>query len=101
MDWEPAKISNQQCFLLHQSFPYRCEPMTFVRQTSTAVALITLSLWLQSGGMAALIGLARISLGPDIHKLGPLRFAVLMVRFTTAVIAFHVLQIFLLAGFYR
>jgi hypothetical protein len=48
--------------------------MTFVRQTSTAVVLITLSLWLQSGGMAALIGWA------DTHKLGPLRSAVLMER---------------------
>src|SRR5260370_7068141 len=75
--------------------------MTFVRQASTAVALINLSLWLQSGGMAALIGWARISLGPDIHKLGPLRSAVIMVRFTTAIIALHVLQILLWASFYR
>jgi hypothetical protein len=75
--------------------------MTVVRQTSTAVALINLSLWLQSGGMAALIGWARISLGPDTHKLGPLRSAVLMVRFTTAIIALHVLQILLWASFYR
>ncbi len=64
--------------LLHQAFLYRSEPMTFVHQTSTAVALIALSLWLQCGGIAALIGWARISLGPDTHKLGPLRSAVLM-----------------------
>src|SRR5260370_3573100 len=75
--------------------------MTFVRQTSTAVALINLSLWLQSGGMAALIGWARIRLGPDTHKLGPLRSAVLMVRFTTAIISLHVLLILLWASFYR
>jgi hypothetical protein len=67
--------------------------MTFVRQTSAAVALVTLSLWLQCRGMAALIGWARTSLGPDTHKLGPLRSAVLMVRFTTAIIALHVFQI--------
>jgi voltage-gated potassium channel len=87
--------------LLHQAFLYRSEPMTFVHQTSTAVALIALSLWLQCGGIAALIGGARISLGPDPHKLGPLRSAVLMMRFTTAIIALHVLQILLWASFYR
>ena len=75
--------------------------MTIVRQTSAAVALITLSLWLQCGGMAALIRWARTSLGPDTHKLGPLRSAVLMVRFTTAIIALHGLQILLWASFYR
>jgi hypothetical protein len=85
------------CRFWSRAFPYRCEPMTFVRQTSTAVALITLSLWLQSVGMAALIGWARISLGPDTHKLGPLRSAVVMVCFTTAIIALHILQILLWA----
>src|SRR5260370_21442715 len=75
--------------------------MTFVRQTAAAVALITLSLWMQSAGMAALIGWARTSLDPDTHKLGPLRSAVLMVRFTAAIIALHVLQILLWASFYR
>ena len=83
------------------SFPHRCEPMTYAPQASAAVALIALSLWLQSGGMAALIGWARTSLGPDTHKLEPLRAAVLMVRFTTAIIALHVLQILLWASFYR
>ena len=75
--------------------------MTFVRQTAAAVALIILSLWVQSGGMAALIRWARTSLGPDTHKLGPLRSAVLMVRFTAAIIALHVLQILMWASFYR
>src|SRR6266849_9031051 len=75
--------------------------MTFVRQTAAAVALIILSLWVQSGGMAALIGSVRTSLGPGTHKLGPLRSAVLMVRFTAVIIALHVLQIFMWASFYR
>src|SRR5260370_12130692 len=75
--------------------------MTSVRQASAAVALITLSLWLQSGGIAALIGWARTSLGPDTHKLGPLRSALLMVPFTTAIIALHVMQILLWTSFYR
>ena len=96
-----AKEIKLRSFSLLPSFPSCCEPMTFVRQASAAVALITLSLWLQCGGMAALIGWARTSLGPDTHKLGPLRSAVLMVRFTTAIIALHVLQILLWATFYR
>src|SRR6266446_3164818 len=75
--------------------------MTFVRQTAAAVALIILSLWVQSGGMAALIGSVRTSLGPGTHKLGRLRSAVLMVRFTAAIIALHVLQILMWASFYR
>src|SRR6267154_4017707 len=75
--------------------------MTFVRQTAAAVALIILSLWVQSGAMVALIGSVRTSLGPDTHKLGPLRSAILMVRFTAAIIALHVLQILLWASFYR
>jgi hypothetical protein len=86
---------------VYPMFPSRREPMTFVRQASAAVTLITLSLWLQSGGMAALIRWARTSLGPDTHKLGPLRSAVLMVRFTAAIIALHVLQILLWASFYH
>jgi hypothetical protein len=75
--------------------------MTFVRQTAAAVVLITLSLWMQSGGMAALIGWARTSLARNIGRLGPLRLVVLMVRFTTAIITLHALQILLWAGFYR
>src|SRR5260370_17815714 len=51
--------------------------------------------------MAALIRWAGTSVGPDTHKLGPLRSAVLMVRFTGAIIALHVLQILLWASFYR
>src|SRR5260370_11594463 len=75
--------------------------MTFVRQAAAAVALIPVALWMESAGMAAIIGWARTSLDPDTHKLGPLRSAVLMVRFTAAIIALHVLQILLWASFYR
>ena len=77
------------------------DPMIFVREASAAVVLVTLTLSLQCAGMAALIGRARTSLTRDIHKLGPLRSAVFMVRFTTFIIALHVLQILLWAGFYR
>jgi hypothetical protein len=69
--------------------------MIFVREASAAVVLVTLTLSLQCVGMAALIGWARTSLTRDIHKLGPLRSAVFMVRFTTFIIGLHVLQILL------
>ena len=75
--------------------------MTFVRPSIAAVVLMALSLCLQSGGMAALIAWARTGLGRDTHKLGRLGSAVLMVRFTTAIIALHVLQILVWASFYR
>ena len=75
--------------------------MIFVCEASAAVVLVTLTLSLQCAGMAALIGWARTSLTRDIHKLGPLRSAVFMVRFTTVIMALHVLQILLWAGFYR
>src|SRR5260370_25386288 len=75
--------------------------MPSVRQTAESVALIVLSLWVQSGGLGALIGSVRTSLGPGTHKLGSLRSAVLMVRFTAAIIALHVLQILMWASFYR
>jgi voltage-gated potassium channel len=75
--------------------------MIFVREASAAVVLVTLTLSLQCAGMAALIAWGRTSLAPDVHRLGPIRSAVLMVRFITAFIGLHVLEILLWAGFYR
>jgi hypothetical protein len=51
--------------------------------------------------MAALIAWGRISLASDVHTLGPIRSAVLMVQIITAFIGLHVLEILLWAGFYR
>jgi hypothetical protein len=67
--------------------------MTFFRQASAAAILITLTLSLQAAGMAVLIHWARARVVGNIHKLGPVLSAVLMVRFTTAIIALHLLQI--------
>src|SRR5258708_40109182 len=75
--------------------------MIFVREASAAVVLVTLTLSLQCAGMAALIAWGRTSLAPDVHRLGPIRSALLMVRFITAFIGLHVLEILLWAGFYR
>jgi hypothetical protein len=51
--------------------------------------------------MAALISWGRSSLAPDVHRLGPIRTAMLMVRFITAFIVLHIFEILLWAGFYR
>jgi hypothetical protein len=60
---------------------------------SVAAILITLTLSLQVAGMVVLIHWARTRLTSNIHKLGLLPSAVLMVRFTTAIIALHLLHI--------
>jgi voltage-gated potassium channel len=75
--------------------------MIFIGQTSAAAVLVMLTLSLQCAGMATLIAGARTSLALDIQKLGHLRSALLMVRFTTAIIALHIVEILLWAGFYR
>ena len=75
--------------------------MTFFRQAGAAAILITLTLWLQTAGMAVLIYWARAKLASNIHKLGPVLSAVLMVRFTTAIIALHLSHIVLWTTFYH
>jgi voltage-gated potassium channel len=76
-------------------------PMTFVRQFTNAAVLVTLTLSLQCAGMAALIAWGRIRLAHGIFGLKPMRSALLMVRFTTAIIVLHLFEIVLWAGFYR
>jgi voltage-gated potassium channel len=75
--------------------------MDFVRQTGTATVLVVLTLSIQCTGMAALIHWARVYLVRSMHRLGPLRSAMLMVRLTIVIIVLHLLQILLWAGFYR
>src|SRR5712691_6352858 len=79
----------------------RWESMDFARQASAAVFLVTVTLLLQCAGMAVLIHWARTRIATGIKGLGPVRSAVLMVRFTTLMIVLHILQILLWAGFYR
>src|SRR5208282_4547841 len=79
----------------------RSESMDFARQASAAVFLITATLLFQSAGMALLIHWARARIATGIKGLGPVRSAVLMVRFTTVMIVLHILQILLWAGFFR
>jgi voltage-gated potassium channel len=63
--------------------------------------LITLTLWLQSAGVAGLIAWVRHALQDETHTMGAFRLAALVVRLATAVVVLHGLEILLWAGFYR
>jgi voltage-gated potassium channel len=73
----------------------------FVREICAAAMLIILTLWLQCGGIATLITWFRGSMAGDIEKFGLFRTAVLIVRFTTAVVVLHLIEALVWAIFYR
>ena len=75
--------------------------MAFLRQAGDAVILITLTLCLQCGGMAALINWGITHFSRTRHRLGPVRSTVLIVRLTSLMITLHMSQIVLWAAFYR
>lgn len=75
--------------------------MAFVTQASSAAVLVALTLVLQCAGMAALIRWVRTYLERGMYRFGVVRSAILVVRFTSVIIALHLLQILLWAGFYR
>jgi voltage-gated potassium channel len=79
----------------------RVKTMVFFHQAAAAVALIALTLSLHSAGMAALIDWARGHVERQMYRLGRVRSALLMVRFTSLIIVLHLLEIFLWAWFYR
>jgi hypothetical protein len=75
--------------------------MKSISHAGAGVVLIALTLVLQSAGMAVLIHWARGYFGRSMYRLGPFRAALLMARFTSVIVALHLLQILLWAGFYR
>src|SRR5260370_32845210 len=75
--------------------------MIFIRQTSAAAVLVTLTLSLQCAGMAVVIAWARPKFVPEVLRLGAIRSAILVMRWMTAFIGLHLLEILLWAGFYR
>lgn len=79
----------------------RIESMTFARQAGTAVLLVTLTLWLQCGGIAVLIHWARASIERGMARLSALHAAGLMIRFSVKVVVLHFPEIFFWAVFYR
>ena len=72
-----------------------------IHRLAAELPLITLTLWLQSAGIAALIVWVRRGLAGDVREMSPLRSAAFVVRLTMAVVVLHGLEILLWAGFYR
>ncbi|WP_263353397.1 potassium channel family protein [Acidicapsa acidisoli] len=70
-------------------------------QVVAELPLITLTLWLQSAGVAALIAWVRRALQNEMRTVGAFRLAVVVVRVAMAVVVLHGLEILLWAGFYR
>jgi voltage-gated potassium channel len=75
--------------------------MTLLREIGVAARMVIVTLWLQSAGLAALILWIRRALASDLHRLGPFRSAVLVVRLTAAVIVLHGVLILFWASCYR
>src|SRR6201993_5369630 len=72
-----------------------------VQRFGAELPLITITLWLQSAGVAMLIVWVRRALKGNMQQIGALRSAALIVRFTAAVVVLHGMEILLWACFYR
>jgi len=75
--------------------------MIFLRETSVAIVLVTLTLSLQCAGLAAVISWAKPNFAPGALRIGAIRSAMLVMRLMTAFICLHVLEILLWTAFYR
>src|SRR5277367_4096168 len=78
----------------------------FLHVFSAAAVLIGLTIVVQSAGMAALIMWARARISRSvgsggIGRLGIVRSAVIVVRFTSLLVCLHLLEILLWTWFYR
>jgi voltage-gated potassium channel len=80
---------------------WRNQPMNFVQQGYFTIALVTLTIILQSAGMAALIQWIKAQFPRGIRRLGVFRSFILVVRFTSLLVCLHILEILLWASFYR
>ena len=77
------------------------KPVEFLSQVLAATILSTLTLTLESAGMAVLIHWLRAYFARGIKSQRLWHTAVLMIRFTSVTILLHLLQILLWAAFYR
>jgi len=75
--------------------------MNFLHRASVTIILVTLTLTLQSVGMAALIQWLKAQFPKGLQRLGVLRDSLLVVRFTSLLVCLHGLEILLWASFYR
>jgi voltage-gated potassium channel len=73
----------------------------FVHHAGAGIVLVILTLWLQSAGIGVLVAWIKHLVKGEIHKMGSLRAAALIVRLTTAVVVLHGLEILLWACFYH
>lgn len=75
--------------------------MKSLREIGVAAWIVIVTLWLQSAGLAALILWIRRTLASGLHRIGPVRSAVLVVRLTASVIVLHGVLILFWASCYR
>jgi voltage-gated potassium channel len=75
--------------------------MNLLHQTYAAFVLVTLTLILQSTGMAILIEWIKARFPTGIRHRGVFRSILLVVRFTSLLIWLHMLEILIWASFYR
>ena len=70
-------------------------------RVAAELTLITLTLWLQSAGVAVLVAWVRRKVKDEIHTMNAFRLAALFVRLAIAVVVLHGMEILVWAGFYR
>jgi voltage-gated potassium channel len=75
--------------------------MPFLQQLTVAAVLITLTLSLQSAGMAGFVIWVRVYFAKNTSRLGVMRCADLIVRVTHAMLTLQLFEIALWSGFYR
>lgn len=73
----------------------------FLHRVGAELLLITLTLWLQSAGVALLIAWVRRALHDEMRTINAFRLAALVVRIAISVVLLHGLEIQLWAAFYR
>jgi|SRR5271166_5555523 len=73
----------------------------FLHQAYITIILVTLTIVMQSVGMAVLIEWLKAQFPNGIHQLGLFRSILLVVRFTGLLVCLHALEILLWASFYR
>ena len=75
--------------------------MTFAPQLCAGGVLVTLTVAVQSVGMALFIHWARTHFERAVDTWGPMHSTVMLIRFTSVMIGLHIAQIMLWAWFYR
>jgi hypothetical protein len=75
--------------------------MQFITHAGAGALLVALTLCLQCAGMGFLIHWVRRHFARQAGAIAPLQTAIRIVRFTTAIVVLHLVQIVMWAGFYR